>query len=104
MLRSHPIGLSVATRNFGSAGLPIADGYEVAESPGNTGFFAEKLCVSDGSWVYCAALPGTSKKFVSKGVVKRQSTRIIRDLGREADLFTRQAAIIGDQRLQSQTH
>jgi len=51
VLRSHPIGLSVATRNFGSAGLPIADGYEVAESPGNTGFFAEKLCVSDGSWV-----------------------------------------------------
>jgi hypothetical protein len=32
----------VATRNFGSAGLPIADGYEVAESPGNTGFFLQK--------------------------------------------------------------
>lgn len=46
-----PSVLSVATRNVGCAGLPIADGYEVAESPGNTGFFAEKLCVSDGSWV-----------------------------------------------------
>ena len=36
---------------FGCARLPIADGHEGAESPGNTGFFAEKLCVSDGSWV-----------------------------------------------------
>lgn len=51
MLRSHPIGLSVAIRNFGSDGLPIADGQEGAESPGNTAIFAEKLCVSDGSWV-----------------------------------------------------
>ena len=44
------------------------------------------------------------KNLFPKGVVKGQSARIIRVLGREADLFTRQAAIIGDQRLQNQTH
>ena len=51
MLRSDPTGLSVAIRNFGSDGLPIAGGQEGAESPVNTDIFAEKLCVSDGSSV-----------------------------------------------------
>ena len=53
-----------------------------------------------------SALPGREqvKNLFPWGVVKGQSTRIIRDLGREAELFTRQAAIIGDQRPQNQTH
>ena len=48
---SFDLAVLQTDRTPSSAGLPIADGYEVAESPGNTGFFAEKLCVSDGSWV-----------------------------------------------------
>ena len=43
MLRSHPIGLSVAIRNVGCARLSIADGREGAESPVNTRFLQKSF-------------------------------------------------------------
>ena len=81
--------------------LPMAA--KERKAPSMLGFCRKALRIG---WVLgiVRSPAGNKQKIVSKRVVKGQSARIIRVLGREADLFTRQAAIIGDQSLQNQTH
>ena len=68
MLRSHPINLSVATRDFDCAGLPIADGHKGVESLGNTGFLQKSFAYLMGLGYSALPCREQVKKLCPKGL------------------------------------